>query len=107
MLVRERMSTRPILCEPDLPVSDALDRMKREHIRRLPVVDQHGKLVGIVSDKDLLQASPSPATSLSVWEITHLLSKLTVSEVMTKKVITVTEDTPMEDAARIMVDNKI
>lgn len=107
MLVKERMSRQPILAAPDLPIGEALNQMKREHIRRLPVVDQHGKLVGIVSDKDLLQASPSPATSLSVWEITYLLSKLTVSEVMTKKVITVTEDTPMEDAARIMVDNKI
>lgn len=107
MLVKERMSRQPILAAPDLPISEALNQMKREHIRRLPVIDQHGKLVGIVSDKDLLQASPSPATSLSVWEITYLLSKLTVSEVMTQKVITVTEDTPLEDAARIMVDNKI
>ena len=107
MLVRERMSTRPILCEPDLPVSDALDRMKQEHIRRMPVVDKHGKLVGIVSDKDLLQASPSSATSLSVWEITYLLSKIKVGDVMTKKVITIAADTPLENAARIMVDNKI
>jgi acetoin utilization protein AcuB len=107
MLVKERMSTRPILCVPDLPVSDALDQMKKERIRRMPVVDKNGKLVGIVSDKDLLRASPSPATSLSVWEITYLLSKLKVSDVMTKKVITVLENTPIEDTARIMVDNKI
>jgi acetoin utilization protein AcuB len=107
MLVKERMSTRPILCAPDLPVSDALEQMKKEHIRRMPVVDKNGKLVGIVSDKDLLRASPSPVTSLSVWEITYLLSKLKVGDVMTKKVITVNEDTPIEDAARIMVDNKI
>jgi acetoin utilization protein AcuB len=73
----------------------------------MPVVDKNGKLVGIVSDKDLLQASPSPATSLSVWEITYLLSKLKVSDVMTRKVITVKGDTPLEDAARIMADNKI
>ena len=107
MLVRERMSAHPTLCEPDLPVSDALDRMKKEHIRRMPVVDKHGKLVGIVSDKDLLQASPSPATSLSVWEITYLLSKIKISDVMTKKVITIVPDMPLEDAARIMADNKI
>ncbi len=107
MLVRERMSAHPILCEPDLPVGDALDRMKQEHIRRMPVVDKHGKLVGIVSDKDLLQASPSPATSLSVWEITYLLSKIKISDVMTKKVITIVPDMPLEDAARIMADNKI
>jgi acetoin utilization protein AcuB len=107
MFVKEKMSRQPILAAPDLPVSEALAQMKREHIRRMPVVNKQGKLVGIVSDKDLLQASPSPATSLSVWEITYLLGKLTVAEVMTKKVITVTEDTPLENAARIMVDNKI
>ena len=107
MLVRERMSAHPILCEPDLPVSDALDQMKTEHIRRMPVVDKHGKLIGIVSDKDLLQASPSPATSLSVWEITYLLGKIKIKDVMTRKVITVTSDTPLETAARIMVDNEI
>jgi acetoin utilization protein AcuB len=107
VLVQDRMSTHPILCEPDLPVSDALDRMKKEHIRRIPVVDKRGKLVGIVSDKDLLQASPSPATSLSVWEITYLMARIKVSDVMTRKVITVMPDTPLEDAARIMADNKI
>lgn len=107
MLVRERMSAHPILCEPDLPVSDALDQMKKEHIRRMPVVDKHGKLVGIVSDKDLLQASPSSATSLSVWEITYLMAKIKINDVMTRKVITISPDMPLEDAARIMVDNKI
>ena len=107
MLVKERMSLRPILCTPDLPVSDALEKMKQEHIRRIPVVDRNGKLVGIVSDKDLLRASPSPATSLSVWEITYLLAKLKVGDVMTKKVITVSADTPIEDTARIMADAKI
>ena len=80
--------------------------MKRERIRRTPVV-KDGKMVGIVSDKDLLNASPSPATSLSVWEMNYLLSKITVRDVMTKKVLTVTEDTPIEEAARIMADNKI
>jgi len=107
MLVKDRMSRRPIVCSPDLPVGEALDQMKREHIRRMPIVDKHGHLVGIVSEKDLLHASPSPATSLSVWEITYLMSKIKVSDVMTKKVITIAEDTPLEDAARIMVDNKI
>jgi acetoin utilization protein AcuB len=89
-----------------MPVVDALNLMKREKIRRTPVI-KDDRLVGIVSDKDLLNASPSPATSLSVWEINYLLSKITVHEVMTKNVLTVTEDTPIEEAARIMVDNKI
>ena len=107
MLVKERMSRRPVLAAPDLSISEALNLMKRERIRRLPVIDKQGKLIGIVSDKDLLHASPSPATSLSVWEITYLLGKIKVEDVMTRQVITVTEDTPLEDAARIMADNKI
>jgi len=107
MLVRERMTRNPVLCSPDLPVNEAFDLMKKERIRRMPVVDKGGKLVGIVSDKDLLRVSPSPATTLSAYEIPYLLSKVKVNDVMTKKVITVSEDTPIEDAARIMVDNKI
>jgi len=106
MFVGERMSHPIISITPDMPVHDALDMFKRERIRRAPVVKE-GKLVGIVSDKDLLNASPSPATSLSIWEMNYLLSKVTVSEVMTKKVMIVAEDTPIEDAARIMADNKI
>ncbi len=107
MLVGDRMSHPVITVPVDMPVVDALNLMRVEHIRRAPVVDKNGKLVGIVSDKDLLNASPSAATTLSVWEINYLLSKITVKEVMTKDVITVTEDTPIEEAARIMADNKI
>ncbi len=106
MLVGERMSRPVITITPDLPIADALNLMKREHIRRAPVV-QGGKMVGIVSDKDLLNASPSQATSLSVWELNYLLSKITVKDVMTKKVRSVEEDTPIEEAARIMADNKV
>ena len=106
MLVGERMSHPVIAISPDLPIVEALNLMKRERIRRAPVV-KDGRLVGIVSDKDLLNASPSPVTSLSVWEMNYLLSKITIKEVMTKKVISVQEHTPIEEAARIMVDNKI
>ena len=106
MLVGERMSHPVISIPPDMPIVDALNLMKREHIRRTPVV-KDGKLVGIVSDKDLLNASPSPATSLSIWEMNYLLSKIKVKDVMTEEVMTVNEDTPIEEAARIMADNKI
>lgn len=106
MQVGERMSHPIISVAPDTPVHDALDMFKREHIRRAPVI-KNGKLVGIVSDHDLLNASPSMATSLSIWEMNYLLSKITVSDVMTKKVLTVDEETPIEEAARIMADNKI
>lgn len=106
MLVGERMSYPVITISPEMPIVEALELMKREKIRRTPVV-KDGVLVGIVSDKDLLNASPSPATSLSVWELNYLLSKVKVKEVMTTEVLTVTEDTPIEVAARVMADNKI
>jgi acetoin utilization protein AcuB len=107
MLVRERMSKNPVTTTPDTSVTDALRLMREKKVRRLPVMDAHGKLVGIVADQDLLYATPSPVSSLSVWEMNYLLAKLKVEEVMTRQVITVAEDTPVEDAARIMVDNKI
>jgi len=107
MFVRDRMSSEPITITPDTPFQDALKLMHEHRFRRLPVVDKHGKLVGIVSERDLLYASPSPATSLSVWELNYLLSKLEVQEIMTKEVITTTPDTPIENAARLIVDNKI
>jgi acetoin utilization protein AcuB len=100
------MSKPVITVPPDMPINEALNMMKKDRIRRAPVV-QNGKLIGIVSDKDLLNASPSPATSLSVWEMNYLLSKITVKDVMTKKVMTVQENTPIEEAARILADNKI
>ncbi|MFN2144563.1 MAG: CBS domain-containing protein, partial [Anaerolineales bacterium] len=94
MLVGERMTHPVVHVSPDMAIQDALQLMKKEGIRRTPVV-KDGKLVGIVSDKDLLNASPSQATSLSVWELHYLLSKITVSEVMTQTVIVVTEETPI------------
>jgi len=106
MLVGERMSKPVITIPSDMTIIDALNLMKRERIRRTPVI-RDGKLVGIVSDKDLLNASPSPASSLSVWEMNYLLSKIQIKELMTKDVLTVSEDTPIEEAARIMADNKI
>ncbi len=106
MLVGDRMSHPVIYISPEMPIVEALSLMKKEHIRRTPVV-KDGQLVGIVSDKDLLNASPSQATALSVWEMNYLLSKITVKDVMTKKVLAVSENTPIEEAARIMADNKI
>ncbi len=106
MIVGKRMKYPIITVSPDMPIPDALVMMRREAIRRVPVVKDN-KLVGIVSDKDLLNASASPATTLSIWEMNYLLSKITVKEVMTKNVLTVSEDTPIEEAARIMADNKI
>ena len=106
MFVGERMSHPVITVTPETPVHDALVMFKKEHIRRAPVV-KDGKTLGIVSESDLLNASPSPVTSLSVWEMNYLISKVTVKQVMSKKVISVDVETPIEEAARIMADKKL
>jgi len=107
MLVKDRMSKPPITVRENVGVEDALRMMHSEDVRRLPVLDKRGSMVGIVSELDLLKVSPSPATSLSVYEIPYLLAKIKMKDVMTKDVISVTEDTPLEEAARVMADNKI
>jgi len=107
MFVGDRMSHPVISVHPKMSMGDALALMRKEHIRRLPVVDKRGKLVGIVTEEDLLHASQSDATSLSIYEVNYLVSRITLKEIMTQDVITVSEDTPLEDAARIMADNKI
>ena len=107
MLVSERMTHPVLTISPDVPVQDALTLMKKDKVQRYPVVDKGGKLVGIVTISDLMNASPSEATTLSVWEISALVAKITVERVMAKKVITVTEDTTVEEAARILADSKV
>ncbi len=107
MLVHERMTTNPITVQADMSVPDALKLMHERKIRRTPVLDSSGRLVGIVSEKDLLYASPSPTTSLSIYEVHYLMSRLTVEKVMTRKIISVDGETPIEEAARIMADNKV
>jgi acetoin utilization protein AcuB len=108
MLVYERMTRHPITVPPDMPVAEALQMMRENNVRRFPVIDaQKNQLVGIVTEKELLYASPSPVTSLSIHEIHSLMSKITVDEVMTTELITVDEDTAIEEAALLMVDNRI
>ncbi|OIO99057.1 MAG: hypothetical protein AUK03_00205 [Anaerolineae bacterium CG2_30_64_16] len=107
MLVGKWMTRNPITIAADVGIDDALHLMRERKIRRLPVLNAAGQMIGIVSDKDLLHAAPSPATSLSVHELRYLLAKLTVKKVMSSPVITVTPDTPLEQAARIMADSKI
>ncbi len=107
MLVKERMSRHPITVRPQTSLNDALRIMRDNKVRRLPVLDDKGKLVGIISEKQLLYASPSPATSLSIYEMNYLMAKVTVEELMTREVITIAEDCPLEEAARIMDDNNI
>lgn len=107
MLVRELMTPNPVTITIDTTVPEALRMMHEGNFRELPVLDTSGQLIGIVSDKDLLYASPSPATSLSIWEIKDLLSKVKVEQVINRKVQTASEDMPVEEAARLMADLKI
>ncbi|MCZ7568017.1 MAG: CBS domain-containing protein [Ardenticatenaceae bacterium] len=107
MLVRERMSRHLITATPEMTYPTALRLMRDNTIRRLPVLDQHNRLIGIVVEKDLLYASPSPATSLSIHEIHGLLANLKMRDIMTTPVVTVGPECPLEEAARIMIDRKI
>lgn len=107
MLVRDRMTRPAIVVHPETPFQDALRLMREGRFRRLPVVDRRGQLVGIISERDLLHAAPSPATSLSIWEINYLLWQLRVQQIMTTRVLTVGPDEPIVVAARMMVDNRI
>ena len=107
MLVKGRMSAPIIATTADTQIMEAMDVMKKNNIRRMPVLDKDSKLIGIVSDKDLLNAAPSDATSLSVWEVNYLVARIKVKDVMTADVMIVAGDTPVEEAARMMADSKI
>lgn len=107
MLVGSRMSHPVITITPETTLEDAHSLMEKEHIRRLPIVNKDGNLVGIITESDLLKASPSKATLLDKWEINTLMNTLPVERIMTKDVITIIEDMPLEEAARIMADKKI
>ena len=107
MLVKDRMTPNPVTITPTTSFPEAFQIIRERRIRHLPVVDRKGKLKGIVALTDLLRASPSQATTLSVFEMNYLLANLHVQEVMTSPPITVPEDAPLEEAARIMVENKI
>jgi acetoin utilization protein AcuB len=106
MRVNDLMSTIVISRPSATPVMEARALMQREHIRHLLVVDD-GLLVGIVTDRDIRLNMPSPATSLSVWELNHLLARLTLEQVMTRSVIVIDPARDAREAGRIMVDHKI
>lgn len=99
--------TSPVRCiSPNTPISSAHQLMKEYGIRRLPVLDD-GELVGIVTIGDIREASPSDATTLSIWELNYLWAQLTVGKIMTREVVTVSPDTPIIDAAELMLEHKI
>jgi acetoin utilization protein AcuB len=107
MLVKDYMTTNPVTILPEMTHRQANDLMRENHIHHLPVVDKQGRLVGILVKEDLLAAQPSPATTLSIYEIHGLLSKLQVKQIMSHPVYTSTPDCPLEEAARLMLDHNI
>jgi acetoin utilization protein AcuB len=106
MLVREVMQPRVVTVAPTTTLPDAIRLTNQRRIRHLPVIED-GELVGIVSDRDLKRAMASSATTLEVHELTYLLNRLTVGEIMTRVVVTIRPLAPVEDAARLMVEERI
>lgn len=107
MLVKEIMTPHPVVVEPAAPVTRVQRLMKEDNIRHLPVVQEGKGLVGLITRDALNRATPSELSSLSIWEINYHLAHIKVREVMVKRVITVTEDVTVEEAARIMINRKI
>ena len=107
MLVKDRMTLDPITIAPDASVHDAFRIVQERGIHYLPVVDKRGRLIGIVTRTDLMRASPSAATTLTVHEANYLLAHLQVKEAMTSPPITVSQEAPLEEAAQLMVEKEI
>jgi CBS domain-containing protein len=104
--VSEWMTSPVISISPETPISSAHQMMKEYGIRRLPVVE-HSQLVGIVTLGDIREASPSDATTLSIWELNYLWAQLTVERVMTRNVLTIRPDASILDAAETMLNRKV
>jgi acetoin utilization protein AcuB len=100
MRIRDFMSTNVVTVTEDTLVNDAKKIMEAHKIRRLPVMKKD-KLVGLVTERMLLEASPSPATSLSIHELHYLLAKMTVKEIMVKNPYTLSPDMPVEEGLQL------
>jgi acetoin utilization protein AcuB len=107
MIVERRMRKSPVWVDEEDSMKKAIDLFKEKGIRHLPVLRKGEKLVGIVSDRDIKAASPSPATSLEIREIYYLLDRIKIKQIMTKKPYTVSLGTPVDEAALIMREKKI
>lgn len=106
MFVANRMTKNPVTATPETTLNEVSALMKKHHFRRMPVLED-GKLVGFFSDRDLMRVAPSPATTLSKYEMRELLDKLLVKDIMQKDVITVSDDATIEEAALLMYHHKI
>lgn len=106
-LVKDWMKSEVFTASPGTSMIEAHQLMREKGIRRMPVVKEKGKLVGIITRSDVRQAEPSGATTLNVWEINYLLSRLKVKDIMTKEVLTVLPEDTIKHAAMLMHDNQI
>lgn len=107
MIIANVMKRNPLYVHPNTSVNEVSALMKKEKVGKLPVLDSDDRLVGIITKKDLDSAAPSSATTLDVYEVSYLLSKLKAEKIMTKKVHTVKETEVIEEAARIMADEGV
>ncbi|MFC2821765.1 MAG: CBS and ACT domain-containing protein [Sphaerochaeta sp.] len=107
MIICDRMKKNPATATPDMSISEASAKMKAEKAHRLPVLDNEKHLVGIISEKDILLAAPSPASTLSTYEINYLLSRLKVKNIMSRNPLTITKTTTIEEAVKLMVENDL
>jgi len=107
VIVGRVMTKNPVFIHPDMTINEVRSLMDKDEIGHLPVLNKNNELIGLMTRKDLLKASPTKATSLDMYEISYLLSKITVKDVMEKKVITTVENEVVEEAARIMADEGI
>lgn len=106
MFVEQRMTASPITVSSTATIADASELMRMNNFRRLPVVDD-GKLVGVITDRDLREVSPSPATTLSIFELNYVLAKMQIKDIMKKKVITIKADATVEEAALLLYNHRI
>lgn len=107
MIVRDFMTKNPIYTNPKELISNVKSTMDREQITKVPVLDDSGKLIGVITKTDLKKTMPSNATTLDIYELSYLLSKITVEKVMKKQPITIQKDATIEEAAKIMSEKGI
>ena len=107
MLVKDRMTYDPTTVTTETTLKDAIELIRSKPFRHLPVLDDSGNLVGVVTEKSLVYAAPTPITTLSIFEVDYVLSRVKIGQIAHRPVITVEPGFPIEEAARIMVDNRI
>ncbi|NLC96746.1 MAG: CBS domain-containing protein [Erysipelotrichaceae bacterium] len=107
MYVKDTMTIDPFCINKDTKVSHALDIMNQNEFHRLPVVDNNGKLIGLITEGTITESSPSKATSLSIHEINYLLSKTPVEDIMIKNVKAIEPNALLEEAATLMRTHQI